>query len=403
MSLQSRLPSLWQQRCWQTILLWPLSRLFSLLRWGRRYWQTSQQQPHPGGVKVVVIGNITVGGSGKTPLLIALTEALQQRGIRVGVVSRGYGGASTNYPCRVTADSAVTTVGDEPLLIVQRTGVPLVVDPNRVAAIAALVAWQPVAVILSDDGLQHYRMARDREIIVVDGQRLFGNRWLLPAGPLREPLSRLQQANWIVINGGDEIPPLLQPLKPIRMQLCGANAIHLQSGEQRPLSFFAAAAQPLHALAGIGDPSRFFNHLQIAGLAVISHSFADHHPYKAEDLNFFNQRDEFILMTEKDAVKWRPLLKGLPAPTAAALWYLPVTAILPATFINAFINQLELPPMDSKLLEILACPLCKGPLQYHKETAELVCRADRLAFPIRDDIPVMLEEEARPLTDDELN
>lgn len=273
-------------------------------------------------VPVIVIGNITVGGVGKTPLVIALVESLRARGFKPGVVSRGYGG-SARAPMLLDAQPDPTVSGDEPALIRWRTSVPVAVGADRPAAARLLVA-AGVDVIVADDGLQHYALARDLEICVVDGVRRFGNGRLLPAGPLREPESRLRDVDFIVCNGGEahtgEVP----------MQLALHDAVALRDASKRkPVSAFSGT--PVHAMAGIGNPQRFFNALRGCGVDVVEHPFPDHHRYTASDLAFAGNQP--VLMTEKDAVKCRGFALGDG-------WSVPVDAGLPETFFDGVVAKL---------------------------------------------------------------
>jgi tetraacyldisaccharide 4'-kinase len=248
---------------------------------------------------VIVVGNLTVGGAGKTPLTVWLAQALGARGLRVGIVSRGYGGTASG-PVRVTASSDPAEVGDEPVLLAARTGAPVVVARDRVAG-ARLLASE-TDVLMADDGLQHYRLARDLELVVVDGRRGFGNGRLLPAGPLREPRGRAAEAAAYVVNGGDGSDPGLPAGPPVlRMRLAPGDVVPLVGGLRMPLA--AWAGRRVHAVAGIGDPVRFFDTLTAAGLQVVPHAFPDHARYAAADLAFDD--DAPVLMTEKDAVKCR--------------------------------------------------------------------------------------------------
>jgi tetraacyldisaccharide 4'-kinase len=291
----------------------------------QRGWSTSYRAPVP----VIVVGNIAVGGTGKTPLTIGLLKQLQSRGYSVGVVSRGYGSQAKQFPFFVTAETPANLSGDEPKLIARATGCPLVIDPDRPAAIRALLQQHSVDLIISDDGLQHYAMARDIEIAVIDGQRLFGNGFCLPAGPLREPISRLESVDFIVVNGGASD------------SLAGktAHTMTLKAGELMRLSDSVSVAagdwpysRQVHAVAGIGNPTRFFQTLRGLGFDPIEHAFADHHPYTADDLAFDD--DLPIVMTEKDAVKVAPLV-------LERCWSLPVEAELPEVFIAALIHKIE--------------------------------------------------------------
>lgn len=256
-------------------------------------WRTPQRLPVP----VIVVGNLTVGGSGKTPLVLALIEALRDRGWRPGVISRGYGG-NANQPMRVVADSDPGVVGDEPLLIHRRARVPVAIARRRADAGGLLIAdtANTIDVLIADDGLQHVGLARDVEIAVLDGERRFGNGRMLPAGPLREPLSRLATLDFRVCNGGPA------EAGEVAMQL-QVERVHglLDPASSQPLSAFAG--QRVHAVAGIGNPARFFRQLEAAGIDVIAHAFGDHHAYVAADLAFDD--DLPVLMTAKDAVKCR--------------------------------------------------------------------------------------------------
>lgn len=295
-------------------LLLPLTGLFWLLtRLRRGLFRTGILRSHAVTVPVVVIGNITVGGTGKTPVALWLVESLRERGVRVGVVSRGYGANVGAVPRMVAADSDVALVGDEPLLIARRGRCPVVVHPDRVAA-ARRVLDEGVDLIVADDGLQHYRLARDFEIALVDGQRGFGNGWLLPAGPLREPLKRLQGVQRLIVNGeGAALDLPVAEERVSRMHLRADNALCMATQESRPLAAFADVA--VHAIAGIGNPERFFRLLESFGIRVLPHPLPDHATLTVADLTFDD--DKMVFMTEKDAVK----CTGLTLPDH---WYVPV-------------------------------------------------------------------------------
>jgi tetraacyldisaccharide 4'-kinase len=323
----------WLQRLWfeqrrlspALWLLLPLSWVFSALAWLHRRLASPERLPVP----VVVVGNITVGGAGKTPLTIWLAHQLSQHGWRPGIVSRGYGGDNAE-PRPVTPASLPTEVGDEPILLARRSGVPVWVGRNRVAAGQALLAAHPeVSVILCDDGLQHYKLARDVELAVFDG-RGAGNAWRLPVGPLREALERLRTVDAVVFNGGrdDRIPC---GLAQFDMHLRAVSFYRLDD----PLHFCRADAlkrHKLYALAGIGDPGRFFRTLDGLGLAFEAHPFPDHHAYSAADLAF--AADGILLMTEKDAVKCAGLTPG-------ETWVLPVEAELSPALIEHILEKLR--------------------------------------------------------------
>jgi len=272
----------------------PLSTLFGGIAAARRRRQQARQQRLP--VPVIVVGNIAVGGTGKTPFVIWLTQRLREWGWQPGVISRGYGGNAAQWPRQVTADSDPAEVGDEPVLIAARAGCPVAVGPDRVAAAQQLLASGGVDVIISDDGLQHYRLARDLEIAVVDGNRGLGNGELLPAGPLREPPQRLDEMALIVVNGKGWSAPTG---RAIAMQLFSLEVRALKGGAVRPIAGFAG--QTVHAVAGIGNPARFFSMLSQHGIRLVMHPFPDHHPFAPADLDFSDELP--VLMTEKDAVK----------------------------------------------------------------------------------------------------
>ncbi len=269
---------------------------------------------HP-GVPVVVVGNLTAGGAGKTPLVIRLVELATAGGLRAGVVSRGYRSRAGTGPRFVETSSSAEAVGDEPLLIRRKTGVPVAVGSKRVGAARALSARHRLDLIVSDDGLQHLRLKRDMEIVVIDGMRGFGNRRLLPAGPLRERPERLKSVDYVVINGGPA------DRGQVAMTLELEPAISLVGGRTRPLAEFRGA--PVVALAGIGHPERYFRALEQRGLRLERRAFPDHHAYQASDLAGCGDRP--VLMTEKDAVK----LGGF---AGANCWAVPVRARLPEEF-----------------------------------------------------------------------
>ena len=236
----------------------PLSGIFRLIVTFRRLayqrgFVKSQSLPVP----VIIVGNISIGGSGKTPLVLWLAQQLQQLGWRPGIISRGYGGKAANYPLTVTAETAASESGDEPKLLALRSGCPVVVAPDRVAAGRQLLAEFDSNIIISDDGLQHYRLARNLELVVVDARRGFGNGFCLPAGPLREPVSRLEQVDFVIWHGGS--------LQPWNMQLQLKDTVNLTDQRHQPLTDWQN--QTVHAVAGIGDPPRFFDQLRAAGKA----------------------------------------------------------------------------------------------------------------------------------------
>ncbi len=274
------------------------------------------------GVPVVVVGNVTVGGTGKTPLVIALVRRLREAGWNPGVASRGYGRRDEATPAWVEAGTTPAEGGDEPVLIARLTAARVRVDRDRVAAARALAA-AGCDIVVCDDGLQHYRLQRDIEIEVVDGQRRYGNGYLLPAGPLREPAARGALCDFRVVNGGEagfgEWP----------MRLAAGMARPMHGGRPQPLSAFAG--QRVHAVAGIGHPQRFFDMLRAQGMGVVPHAFADHHAYVPGDFEFGSRLP--VLMTEKDAEKCMAFAQD-------HYYSVPVTAELPEAFWIALLDRL---------------------------------------------------------------
>lgn len=294
-------------------LLLPLSWLYGLVSGLIRLsYRLGLKKAWRAPVPVVVVGNLTAGGNGKTPVVIWLVEQLQQRGIRVGVVSRGYGGKAASYPLVLNSATGTSEAGDEPVLIYQRTGAPVAVSPRRSDAVRALLAVHDLQLIVTDDGLQHYGLARDKEIVVIDGVRRFGNGWWLPAGPMRERASRLRSVDAIIANGGVARPG------EIAMQLRPGQAVNVLNGERRDVASFDNVV----AMAGIGHPPRFFATLEGCGVRPIKTvALADHQALTHADVAALVTERQTLLMTEKDAVKCRAFAE-------ANWWYLPVDAIM---------------------------------------------------------------------------
>lgn len=320
----------YRPRGWSLVLL-PLSFLFVLLVKKRRQYLERHRKTMK--TPVVVVGNITVGGTGKTPLIISLAKSLQERGYRVGVVSRGYGGRAPSYPFQVTSHSDPRESGDEPLLIARSCGCPVIVDPDRYRAARLLQDNIGCDLILSDDGLQHYRLPRAMEIVVVDGERMLGNGWCLPAGPLREPVSRLQEVDCVIINGGKGL--INHPHK-YRMGLLPLAFRNLATGEVREPKNPPGQGS-VNAAAGIGNPARFARTLASLGLAVKLHPFPDHHDFSPADLDFGDDRP--VIVTAKDAVKVGAT--GWDGKLAENVWELDVAARLENNGMNTLLQAIE--------------------------------------------------------------
>jgi tetraacyldisaccharide 4'-kinase len=314
--MEQQLTALWYRESAGCSLLAPLGWLYRggmALR--RAAYACGLLKTHRAAKPVIVVGNLTVGGTGKTPLVAWLAQQLSLTGLRVGIVSRGYG-RSGSEPRGVHAESSWRDVGDEPMLLASLTGCEVVVARDRFAGARQLVALG-VDVIIADDGLQHLRLARDCEIVVIDGARGFGNGRLLPAGPLREPASRVRNASIVVVNGTPEHASLRGGLQGgLQMSLFGGDA-HRVDGLAAPEPLEHFRGRRVHAVAGIGNPQRFFRDLRARGLDLMEHEFPDHHPFTVADLTFGD--DLPVLMTQKDAVRCREI-------EDARLWYVPVVA-----------------------------------------------------------------------------
>jgi len=320
-----RLDYYWYNKGFITLLLTPVSWLFCFLVVLRRFlYQARLLKIHTLDIPIVIIGNITAGGSGKTPLVIWMVELLRSRGYKPGIVSRGYGGKARHWPQQVRVDSDPRMVGDEAILLARRCRCPMAVGPARVDAVRALIKHTDCDIIIADDGLQHLALARDIEIAVIDGVRRFGNGKCLPAGPLREPRQRLDKVDIIVTNG-------VPGPREYRMTLRTGLVQNLHNKEKKcALSSFAGS--PVHAIAGIGNPDRFFNQLRERGLDVIEHPFPDHYQFKAEDISFDD--DIPVLMTEKDAVKCTIF-------SNERHWFVPVTAEVDDRVVPLIIRLIE--------------------------------------------------------------
>jgi tetraacyldisaccharide 4'-kinase len=302
----------WYRKSWWLWLLRPLECIFRLIAMIRRgLYSSGLLARYEAETPVVVVGNITVGGTGKTPVVLALIEQLQGQGLKPGLVSRGYGASASSFPHSVGVHSTAADCGDEALLIFQRTACPCVVSPSRVEAVKQLARDFDVDLILSDDGLQHYALGRRMEIAVLDKGRGVGNGFCLPAGPLREPLSRLESVDYVLWRGSDDARS--------GFNYQGEALVNVVTGEERKVSP-EAIGQQVYAVAGIGQPQQFFASLETAGFAVESRIFDDHYNYQPGDLA--DLADRAIIMTEKDAVKCR-------AFAGDNAWFLKISAQLP--------------------------------------------------------------------------
>ncbi|HWK52938.1 MAG TPA: tetraacyldisaccharide 4'-kinase [Hyphomicrobiales bacterium] len=332
--LKTGLPRAWYSGAPWLALLLPLSWLYGWLAARRR--RRLAEIAYRATVPVVVVGNLTVGGTGKTPLTAALARYLQEQGRRVVIVSRGYGGQSASYPLEVDSATPVEDCGDEALLLALQVACPVVVDPVRSRAVLYAETRHLPDVILCDDGLQHYALARDVEIAVVDGSRGFGNGRLLPAGPLREGLERLAEVDCLVVNGTATAPLPPSPVPSFTMQLKTIALRALASGQPVPLAVWCRqhGKGPFHAVAGTGNPQRFFASLRALGFAIIEHAFADHQRYRPGQLDFADGLP--VLMTDKDAVKYLPHAGGRH-------WSVQVEVELPAAFFGAIEARLPAP------------------------------------------------------------
>lgn len=322
--LQRVLENIWYRGASGTFLLKPLESIYRLLAYLNKRSGLKQQVDHT--VPVIVVGNISVGGTGKTPLVVYLAELLLKAGYKPGIITRGYGGNSSVWPVQVNSDSDPQVYGDEPVLMAQRSGVAVVAGPDRNADVATLLKQNDVNIVISDDGLQHYKLKRDIEIVVIDGERGLGNENCLPAGPLREPKSRLSSCDFVIINE-------TVASAEYSMQLCAKQIHRLNSQFQQPLSEWQG--REIHAVTGIGNPPRFFEMLESFGLTIKRHAFPDHHAFSRADIEFADENP--VVMTEKDAVKCRSFARDYH-------WYIPVSASVSSAFgenLLALINECE--------------------------------------------------------------
>ena len=318
------LERIWYGKSGWILILRPLAWCFiSIVTLRRWLYKLGILKTHTFGIPVIVVGNLSVGGTGKTPLVIWLANYLKAAGYKPGIISRGYFGKANRWPQQVRPDADPIIVGDEALVISRRTRCPMAVGPDRVASTNALRRYADVDIIISDDGLQHYALDRQVEIAVIDGVRRFGNGYCLPAGPLRETKSRLLEVDLIVTNG-----TAMQ--QEYAMRYTGKDAINLQTSAHRPIDDFKT--EPVIAVAAIGNPDRFFNFIRSYGIRITTKAFADHHIYQSGDLAFAG--DQTVLMTEKDAVKCERFRMN-------NWWYVPIEVQMPDEFGMKLLTLLE--------------------------------------------------------------
>lgn len=337
--LQRFLEHIWYERGKAKWLLLPLTLIYcsvnAFQRWRLSRHQIKQHLP------IIVVGNISVGGTGKTPIVLYIAELLLKAGYKPGFITRGYGGQSPIWPLVVTSDSDPVEVGDEALLLASRTGLPVVAGPDRIQDINKLQAMSDCDVVISDDGLQHYRLHRDIEIVVVDGQRQMGNGWCIPAGPLREPVSRLSTVDFVLVNQSSQLDLneltsfskrfgltdncFVTTIIPAGLKSLEANQVEIK------LSDFHG--KTVHAVTGIGNPQKFYDVLEQSEIQLIKHSFPDHHGFSREELCFDDSHA--VIMTEKDAVKCRQF-------KLENCWYLTINAqVVNKDFAQQLLAKLE--------------------------------------------------------------
>ncbi len=390
----------WLEQSWYrpyslSLLLLPITGLFcSIVCLRRLAYQQGWLSSFVCNIPVIIVGNISVGGTGKTPVVIAIAQYLQSMGLKPAIISRGYGGKQPLQPIAVSSDSIASEVGDEALLLARRANCPVWIGRKRALVAQAVAQTTDCNIIVTDDGLQHYALARDIELAVIDAKRGHGNGFCLPAGPLREPISRLKQVDFVILNGTGAGLSNLTADTQINYQM--AKVLNVKAGLNMKRNLNDWQGKTVHAVAGIGHPQRFFQLFAPYKIDIIHHSFPDHHLYSEKELDFGDEHD--IIMTEKDAVKCQLFAKS-------NMYYLPITVQFDqnwqhklATLVQSKWEQ----KMNKKLLDILVCPICQGKLEYDKKNQELICKADKLAFPIQEDAPVMLESEARHLSEAEL-
>ena len=336
-SLQRTLENIWYNEGKGKWFLLPFTLLYCLLN-VVQYWKLTRGRSKI-DIPVIIVGNISIGGTGKTPAVIYLIKLLKKAGYKPAVITRGYGGKPTKWPQLVTAQSNTRHVGDEAVLIAKRANVPVIAGPERMVDINYLRSRYDCDVIISDDGLQHYCLDRDIEIVLIDAQRQLGNGWCLPAGPLRENARRLKKVDFVLYNDGFEkansqksvFSQQYQLPSLFSMQLSG-NTIHSLFFNDKVQNLEDLKGEPVHAVTGIGNPERFYRTLEKWGLELTKHSFPDHHNFKPINLEFYD--DKLIIMTEKDAVKCHEFAHK-------NCWFLPVEAQMEDKFDDLLLNKLK--------------------------------------------------------------
>lgn len=319
------LSKLWYSKNPIALLLLPFSYLYQFCyKVHKLIYALGIKKIYRSPVPVIVVGNLTVGGTGKTPFVIALANLLSRQGYKPGIISRGYKGKLKTYPKLITEADDPTQTGDEPAFIVKKTSLPLAISPNRAESIDLLTKSNLCDVIISDDGLQHHAIKKDIEIVLVDGERHFGNRFCLPAGPLRESVKRLNDVDFMVLHQSSLLADYSMTLK--------TQSIYNLCEPGKKFDYQKYSSVSVHAVAAIGSPNRFFSTLTKLGINFIPHTFKDHHPFRKEDFNFCND-DDLIIMTEKDAIK----CKKFARPN---FWILPVEACLSDKLVNSLLEKL---------------------------------------------------------------
>ena len=360
MSLTDLILQGWDKPNWLTRLLWPLTIVYrGLLGLRALGYRFDFIRAEAIDAPVIVVCNMTVGGTGKTPLVIALVKFFSEQGFRPGVICRGYKSEPDHWPRAVQADSSPNEVGDEAMMIFERCNVPVLIGPERAASAKQLVQQYHCDLVISDDGFAHFGLKRDIDIVVVDGQRRFGNGWCLPAGPLREPLDKIRRAHMVVVNDAPITHDQNASARPrhtiphpqvfsMSMIMGDARLITTRDAqaEFRPVSDFRG--KTVHAIAGIGNPDRFFNQLRHHGFKIIEHPFADHHDFRASDLDFDDDFD--IVMTDKDAVKCRSFVqdRNQSHDHRRRVWSIPVDADIVPSFFDALTKTLPIEPQPNQ-------------------------------------------------------